>query len=385
MATLSNLNFTTYCDKMMMAMQRLRGNGTVESTGQTFGAGDASQVIGSDWGYSQALRYFELAVLAIQDYTLVSALLPSCHNMQLIGDYRTHVQTQFNAPIQALQQVCNAAGLPGVSTIDTFATYYNTLTGGPYTGLVSPDFATIYNLVFGTNMTPWNVYAAAITNMGVTTMATALTISTVSNTTPPTVTVTGTAPATGTLVLLNGIATATSLNGGLYSITNTGANTFTLQSITTGANIAAAGAGTGGTAIAENFIAGTTVPTASQAGAGTITATVAGYGGSSAGTAYAWGAYRDYAGVTHSAPASLYAAIASGHYWVSTAAALSANGTWALYPNTNGDLMTAVAGAAVSGGIVAAATITIGTTPPVAAGGTPTSGPATIVPTRAPM
>ena|ERR1019366_502529 len=79
----------------------------------------------------------------------------------------------------------------------------------------------------------------------------ALTITAITNTSPPTLTiVAGTAPATGQTMSLSGVVGAASvLNGSNYLCTNLTSTTWTLQTIGTGANVAAPGAYTsGGTA-----------------------------------------------------------------------------------------------------------------------------------------
>ncbi len=98
-------------------------------------------------------------------------------------------------------------------------------------------------------LTGGNIAApGAYTSGGQAAVGTALTISTISNASPPVVTISsGTMPPTGTIVFIQGVATATGLNNAYYLFVNTGTTTGTLQVLGTGANVGAAGAGTGGT------------------------------------------------------------------------------------------------------------------------------------------
>jgi hypothetical protein len=56
------------------------------------------------------------------------------------------------------QRSAGVASLASVNTLDTFLTYYNVGTGGPWNALMSPDYRNLYYAAKKSYPTAWNVY-----------------------------------------------------------------------------------------------------------------------------------------------------------------------------------------------------------------------------------
>jgi hypothetical protein len=122
------------------------------------GLGDSSQAIGSDWGVSKNVRNQIASALAFQSVdflSYISALNSTATRIDAASYVAGVLQPEYNA----LVSLCASSGISGVSSLDTYCSYYNTGAGGPWSALLSPDFRTLYGILnVGSYPSPWNVY-----------------------------------------------------------------------------------------------------------------------------------------------------------------------------------------------------------------------------------
>lgn len=68
------------------------------------------------------------------------------------------ISSYLTQPFADLDKLCRAAGLTGVTDLNSFLTYYNTGSGGPWACLVAPDFRVVYDAVKKSNLAVQNAY-----------------------------------------------------------------------------------------------------------------------------------------------------------------------------------------------------------------------------------
>ena len=172
---LTALQFVAFIDKMTAASLAAIG-----TSGSGYGDGDRSLAQSADYGVSRKVRDALSIQLGWGDYDINNAMSRSVHDMQNSANYQTDLRTRFGPALSALSTACAAAGLAfpsaaKVSTIQDFATYFNTSTGGPFNALLPPDFGTLYAYGQGLSNTdppaagnlplPTNVYSPVIPTM----------------------------------------------------------------------------------------------------------------------------------------------------------------------------------------------------------------------------
>jgi hypothetical protein len=266
---LSSANFVSYTDKLAAAMLTCVPQLGVATGSTTPGFGDSGIVKGnaSDYGMLRKLRDLEDLLLtgSPADSNTVNAMLSSIRNAPNVVPLQKQLPATLGGILSALSNACNAAGLTGVTNINTFASYYNTGAGAPWNALVCPDFNTLfYYCNNNTNLTNTNVYFEVLQGATYTNGLAKLVVSgavftdgvAINNTkyaggfgqvtvsgfagTSDTVTVTGSWRKTdGTTATGNG--TATVAGNGTVTLTPPFANALLLDvtAITAGANITA--------------------------------------------------------------------------------------------------------------------------------------------------
>ena len=162
-----NGNTTNY--RVLMTYYNGTTSYAVVSPPLTAAVSNATHVKAYDWGFSAYARLIEQKIYSYNNYALTTTLLPNIHDLQNYAPYEKIVMVAFKNSILGLKQACYNAGIAltlPLTDINSFATYYNTGSGGPYNALVSPDFALAYFNLLGRTISPSNVYAPVITNLG---------------------------------------------------------------------------------------------------------------------------------------------------------------------------------------------------------------------------
>ena len=163
MGVLSNTEFVQLVDKytaaMLTCVPSVLGSATTSSTP---GFGDSTIAQGSslDYGMQRKFRDARLIVAAFNDPDIQQALLSSITNAALQAPLQKQLSTDFNTVYSNLQTLCTSAGLTGVTSLDLFASYYNTGGGGSWQALLPPDWINLYsNLNGGASPNAYNIYA----------------------------------------------------------------------------------------------------------------------------------------------------------------------------------------------------------------------------------
>jgi hypothetical protein len=165
MGYLTAARFTAYADNVTSCWLALKG-----SSGTNFGAGDTT------YGLSAASITLLSTIMGWGDYTLANTMGPSVSYLNGFDTNNGLGNALFFPLLSAYNTTCFNAGLgvplTGVTSIDTFASYYNTGAGGPFGALLPPDFRDLFYAVYSNipnaNVYPTNtnLYAPLITNMG---------------------------------------------------------------------------------------------------------------------------------------------------------------------------------------------------------------------------
>jgi hypothetical protein len=165
---------TSYCYRVQMlgAMNGLIV--AVQPVGGSPGSAEVATMnafsLAQDWGASRKVRDLQGLVTGLGDYTSEQFLNFAVNSLQSTCP-TSAVMQNFGAALQGLDNSCLAVGqtlaLRNIMSLNSFATYYNTGAGGPYSCLLSPDFAILYNLVRGSWPTATNVYAPANVSLAV--------------------------------------------------------------------------------------------------------------------------------------------------------------------------------------------------------------------------
>jgi hypothetical protein len=96
-----------------------------------------------------------LAFQSVDFLAYITALNAAAANVDAAAYVASVLQTEYSA----LAALCTASGITGVSSMDTFCTYYNVGAGGPWAALLSPDYRTLYGIFNNdTYPTAYNVY-----------------------------------------------------------------------------------------------------------------------------------------------------------------------------------------------------------------------------------
>lgn len=158
---LSSTAFVAFIDKLTAGYLAAVG-----TSGSGFGLGDRTLSDGAAFGADKKARDLVAAVIATGDADTIEALLKPSRATGKAASAQAWASNGANQFLSALEALCGAAGLVGVTNINSFATYYNTGAGGPSAALLPPDFATIFPLVFpGGTLSPANLYSPPITNI----------------------------------------------------------------------------------------------------------------------------------------------------------------------------------------------------------------------------
>lgn len=165
--TLANVIKIT--DKLARMHIALKG---VDAT-PSYGYGDPTLALASDWGFSQAAREMEALFIGdgateygMGDIDVVSTATAAIRASRNHANYRTIARTEFAEWFRALDSFCRNAGLTGVTDTRTYLEYYNFGSGGAYTALMCPDFAALWLIVPGYALDAKHIYSPAVTSFG---------------------------------------------------------------------------------------------------------------------------------------------------------------------------------------------------------------------------
>jgi hypothetical protein len=157
-----NVKFVKFVDKIVAGMLTCVPSLTAGATGATtpgYGDNTITQGGGTDYGMQLKLRDLEGMVLGFQDVQSSLLLLPSVESAIVAAPLQKKITSDWTTLISGLNTRCAGAGLSGVTSLETFAQYYNTGAGGNWQALLSPDYRTLYKALYGAYPSPFNVYA----------------------------------------------------------------------------------------------------------------------------------------------------------------------------------------------------------------------------------
>jgi hypothetical protein len=150
---LTAARFVEITDKLTAAWIASYGD---PATGYGLG-GPETLAKADDWGFSRLVRDLEAILLAYAEYDYVAAIT-AAHAAWQIAGAASHINSVLSLFQSTLNTLCVGAGITGVSSVDTFATYYNTGAGGPWNALCAPSFRDVYYALAGENPTAANCY-----------------------------------------------------------------------------------------------------------------------------------------------------------------------------------------------------------------------------------
>lgn len=130
------------------------------SSGSGFGCGNADTTLASDWGFSKAARQLQAALMATQDFSIVKILGDSAADIVRQSPVQNVAASMYMPLLSRLNQTCALSGLPGVTSLETFALYYNTGAGGPNNCRLSPAFGQVYHLALRSALAANCLYTA---------------------------------------------------------------------------------------------------------------------------------------------------------------------------------------------------------------------------------
>ncbi len=123
----------------------LRGVGT---SGSGFGVPANDQV----FGFMDGLLKAKTRIASLGDLDIATALGPGIQRSTKLADGPSVLASIWMPFLAGLQSHLISAGLAGVSSFDTFLSYYNTGGGGTWTALVSGRTRRLYELWLGTGL-----------------------------------------------------------------------------------------------------------------------------------------------------------------------------------------------------------------------------------------
>ena len=156
-------------------------------------------------------------VATISDYDLRSSLAQPLHTPGNLLALTSLSKQAYQVALLGLKQACIAAGItlaaPTILDLNSFALYYNTGAGGPFTCLLHPLFGTFYGTVYGTTpISPANLWSPAVPTMAKWVQGTGLTPGTAAN------------PLYGGVVGLSAVVTGWTGAGGACTFAVSGLN-----------------------------------------------------------------------------------------------------------------------------------------------------------------
>jgi hypothetical protein len=160
-----NIKFIKMLDKsvagMLTTVPSLTG-GSTSATTPGYGNSALPPGDSTDYGLQLKWRNLEDLVLGFQDAKISLALLSTMDGGVNAAPYQKRLTNDWGSVMAAYNTLCSQAGLSGVTSLETFAQYYNTGAGGNWQSLLPPDYRTLYNALYSAFPSPFNVYAPPV-------------------------------------------------------------------------------------------------------------------------------------------------------------------------------------------------------------------------------
>ncbi len=165
MAVLSKLRFIKQVDKLTAAFLALSPTLTGDATDEeTPGLGDRAIAVDDalDYGAQVKARDLQQAVAAYSDTDANHYLNAALERFVRQCSQQQQIRPMFKEILTALANYGRNSGYTGVSSLDSFASYFNVGAGGNWQALLPPDFRTLHYLALHSYPSARNVYPPPI-------------------------------------------------------------------------------------------------------------------------------------------------------------------------------------------------------------------------------
>jgi len=129
--------------------------------------GLANRESAADYGAHYKAAQLTDLMVSSGDLQTESALVAAAYALENALAWELILSPSLQAFLNNLNAAAALSGITGVTSLDSFASYFNTGVGGIFVCQFAPDFQKIYNLIFpGAHLTPANVYSPPVANFG---------------------------------------------------------------------------------------------------------------------------------------------------------------------------------------------------------------------------